>query len=129
MAVRSKRIKGDIGDDSQFGNGFLDRSRRLVDQIVGIKNVGTVIIAQRMINIGKCRDRGNSQCACTFGFIDNHIDRQPVDTGHTVDRLAFAFAPDDEYRPDQVIWRDRVFGDHVAQPRGTGANGAYGGCW
>ena len=118
MAVAGEGIKRHIGDDADFGNCRLDRTRRLVDHIVRVENVRAGDITLFHGDVREGRQRRNAKLRCPFGFLHGKIHRHALDAGHGGNVLGAVFALYHEDRPDQVVHRQPCFLDKAARPVG-----------
>ena len=116
MAVAGERIERNVGDHADFRHRALDRPRCTVDEIIGIENAGTCIIAQVRVDIGKRGDSGDAELGRALRLTHRHIDGKALNTRHGVDVLAPVRALAQENRPDQIIDGQLVFLNQTSRP-------------
>ncbi|QTK78957.1 hypothetical protein AT6N2_C1172 [Agrobacterium tumefaciens] len=116
MAMAGEGVERDIGDHADIGDGFFDRKRRLIDQIVCFERVGAGLVAQLHLDIREGGDGGNAKVGRFLRCFHQLIDAHAVDAWHGRDRLKNIVARHDEHRPDEIVNGQAVFLHQTARP-------------
>ena len=116
MAVAGIGIERDIAEDADLRHRLLDRADGAADEIVGIERLGSVLVAQLRVGIGKQREAGDVELGGALGRPHRLLDREPLDARHRGDRRAGVVGH--EQRPDQVVHRQHVLAQQAPRPFG-----------
>ena len=117
MAVVGERVERDIADDAEVRAGILDRAHGPADEVVRVAGQGAVIVLQRRVNRRKDGNGRNAKAHRFPRLLGQPVDAVTRDAGHGRHGLGPVFALDDEQRPDQVVDRQPVLGQHAARER------------
>ena len=113
VAVRRVLAQADVGDHGQVGVRLLQRAdRQLHDALVVVGAGAGLVLGGRDPEQDHRLDPDRQQLR-RLG--DELVDREAVDAGHRLDRLADVLAGDDEQRLDQVPRRQLGLANQVAE--------------
>ena len=81
MAVRRIGVERNVGEDSDFGNGILDRPDRLADQIVTVECFLGSLGSKLFGRVREQSDAGNAKVRRFVRLGADLIDAPPADAG------------------------------------------------
>ena len=82
MAVARVGVERDVGDESQFWHGRLDRTAGAADEVLVVQGLRPLGIAEVGIGIRKDRDRRDAQRDRVLGGADRLVDGIAHHAGH-----------------------------------------------
>ena len=116
MAVAGERVERHIGDNADVRHRLLDGARRGVDEVVGLKRVGTRFITQFHLDVREGRNGRNAEIGSLANGLDSHIHAHAVDARHGGDGITDVAARNQKDRPDEIINGQAAFLNHASRP-------------
>ena len=115
LAVRRVRVERDVGDHAELRHGLLDRAHCALREPFGIPGFAAVEALDVARRHREQRQRRDAQLGERLGLAHQLIDRDPLDAGHALDRLAPRAALDDEHRIDEIVGAERALAHQPAR--------------
>ena len=116
VAVRHVLAEADVGDHDQRRLGLLERAHRELDDALGVVGAGGGVVL-----VGRDPEQqhgGDPERRDLLSLLVEVGDREPLDSGHRVDRLAPVASVGDEQRIDEVLDRQLGLTHEAAQGAG-----------
>ena len=117
VAERGERVERDIGHDAQLGHGRLDGADRLLENAVIVVSLAAVLgFLFRDAEQVDCLD---AEIVQLLALLDSAVDGEAEASGHGRNLFNVIAAGHDEQRKHEVVDRQRVFLNEVAESGGS----------
>ena len=116
MAVIGERVERNVAHHADIELRILDRAHSARHQVVGIYGFRSLCVFEGWIGCRKYGDDRNAEFRRLAGFVDQCINRMPLDTGQGRDVEPGFRRVVNEGRPDEIRRREDVLRDKAAIP-------------